>query len=472
MTSDPNSSSLSPLVASLRAKTTTALLEKNRGEARALLGRLVSLSGNQNDKNNLSELIRGVKQEVDRHIAGGESFRNLLLNGTPLEDIQKGLSAKIPYWRAFANDLPDLQLARNGLPAHEDPVLKQRLKAMEGKLAAGAVDEVLQEWMELGALSAAADGGFAQMMDVLCGLSEAWAGKEWAMAKTIRIEAVRLLDSDGSVSYRQGCENYLRKVETQLGWESYFEAKSDISKLSKLDRQTALKELNEAKSQFEKFSQTDSWGKETLQRMNNTIESIQQLEERIKAIENKLAEGKVVEVVAEWEKLGKLSAAADVGFAQVVDVLNRLLKAMEGKNWATSEIIRAEALERLASDNSVSYRQGCKDYLMRVENKLGWERLLEKTTNPSTLSKPERLKVLEELHTAQVQLGLSTDTDPSVKETLERVEKTIERIEQIPDEPPKEDGGVKELKILVVLLVLVVAGALGCWVWSSRFAPN
>jgi len=472
MTADPNSSSPSTLVAALRAQTTTALLARNRGEARGLLGKLISLSGNQNDKNNLSELISGVKQEVDRYIAEGESFRDLLLNGTPLEDIQEGLASKIPYWRAFANDLPDLQLARNGLPAHEDPVLKQRLKAMEGKLAAGAVGEVLQEWMELGALSVAANGGFAQMVDVLRRLSEAWAGKEWAMAETIRTEAIRLLDLDRSASYRQGCEDYLKKVENQLGWERYFKEKSDISQLSKLDRQNVLKELEEAKNRFEELSQTDSWGKQTLERLNKTIDIIRQLEDRLKSIENKLAEGKVVEVVAEWEKLGKLSAAADVGFAQVVDVLNRLLKAMEGKNWATSEIIRAEALERLASDNSVSYRQGCKDYLMRVENKLGWERLLEKTTNPSTLSKPERLKVLEELHTAQAQLGLSTDTDSSVKETLERVKKTIGQIEQIRDEPLKEDGGGSELKILVALLILVVAGALGCWFWSSRFAPN
>jgi len=472
MTTDPNSSSPSPLVAALRAQTTTALLARNRGEARGLLGKLILLSENQNDKDNLSELISGVKQEVDRYVAEGESFRDLLLNGTPLEDIQKGLASKIPYWRAFANDLPDLQLARNGLPAHEDPVLKQRLKAMEGKLAAGAVDEVLREWMELGALSVAANGGFAQMVDVLRRLSEAWAGKEWAMAGTIRTEAIRLLDSNESASYRQGCENYLKVVGIRLGWEIYFEGKSDISKLSKSDRQNVLKELNEAKGQFEELSQTDSWGKQTLELLNKTVESIQQLEERLKAMENKLAEGKVVEVVEEWGIPGMLSAAADVGFAQVVDVLNRLLKAMEGKNWATAEIIRAEALERLASDNSVSYRQGCRDYLKKVENKLGWERLLEKTTDSSRLSNPERLKVLEELHTAQVQLGLSTDTDSSVKETLKRIKKTTERMEQIPDEQPKEDGGGKELKILIVLLILVVAGALGCWVWLSRFASN
>jgi len=82
MTADPNSSSPSTLVAALRAQTTTALLARNRGEARGLLGKLISLSGNQNDKNNLSELISGVKQEVDRYIAEGESFRDLLLNGT------------------------------------------------------------------------------------------------------------------------------------------------------------------------------------------------------------------------------------------------------------------------------------------------------------------------------------------------------------------------------------------------------
>jgi hypothetical protein len=263
-------------LASLRSQVRSALLSKKKAEARGALGKLVALSGVEADQINLSELIKGVGREVGRYTSECGQVRDRLLAGSSLNMIQTELDAHIPHWRAFVNDLPELSIARDGLPAHEDPSLKKRLEELEKKLAAGSVMEVLAEWEELGEPVAAARGGFVQMVETLDKLLERMNQKNWQGAESIRNDAMGLVEAYEEGSYRPGCEAFLKSTGAMLRWEMLLKKCTERTSPEKHERSNLLAELLGAKDELERLIHKDPSLKEILARTNAAIERVEQ----------------------------------------------------------------------------------------------------------------------------------------------------------------------------------------------------
>jgi hypothetical protein len=210
----------SPQAETLRNRARTALLSRRKAEARDILGKLVTLSEDPADRRNLEELIKGVDEELRKFTLAQGDLRTRLMNRIPLLTIQEELSQRMPYWRAFANDLPELALARTGLPPHEDPTLKERLGKLEMRLAAGEVLPVLEEWENMGTPAAAANPGFVQLVEILGKLGDQIEARSWKMAQTVHAEAAVLLEGDECAGFRDGTRTYLRLTEDIIRWES------------------------------------------------------------------------------------------------------------------------------------------------------------------------------------------------------------------------------------------------------------
>jgi hypothetical protein len=264
----------------LRTQARSAMLSRKKAEARGILGRLVSLSGEKSDQDNLAELIKGVEQEVGRYSSECGSVRNRLIAGSSLEMIQTELDARIPHWRAFANDLPELSITHDGLPAHEDPSLRKKLEELDKKLAAGSVMEVLAEWEALGEPVAAARGGFVQMVETLGELLKRMNRKDWPGAEKTRNDAMGLVEADEAGSYRPGCEAFLKSTGAMFRWEMLLKKSADHTFPEKREREDLLAELLGAKDELERLIRRDPSLKEILERMDGAIERLEQYRDR------------------------------------------------------------------------------------------------------------------------------------------------------------------------------------------------
>jgi hypothetical protein len=247
---DPETDQLeeSPHLSALRSQYRTAILSKRKADARGILGKLVVMSGDEDDRRNLNELIKGVESELQRYTGELGSIKKRLQDGQTLDAIQQELSSRISHWRAFANDLPDLRLARDGLPAHEDPKLKERLKVLERKLGEGAVEDVLSEWEELGAPEAAASGALVQVLNAVATLEDQIDRQEWLTAKTVLTDARSLLETEEGASFQPGYGDYLKATEDRLRWEILLKRTSSSNDLKGRERQNLLVELSRAES--------------------------------------------------------------------------------------------------------------------------------------------------------------------------------------------------------------------------------
>lgn len=265
-----------PHLDSLRVQVRSALLSKKKAEARGALGKLVALSGAAADRDNLEGLIKGVGQEVGKYASKYGEIRFRLLAGVPIIAIQNELDEHVPHWRAFVNDLPELLIARDGLPAHEDPSLRKSLEELEKKLAAGSVMEVLVEWEELGEPVAAARGGFVQMVETLGELLERMNLKDWQGAEKTQNDAMALFEADETESYRSGCEVFLKSMGAKLRWEMLLKKCAERTSPEKREREDLLAELLGAKDELERLIHKDPSLKEILARTNSAIERIEQ----------------------------------------------------------------------------------------------------------------------------------------------------------------------------------------------------
>lgn len=268
-----------PHLDSLRVQVRAALFSRKKAEARGALGKLVALSGAAVDRDNLEGLIKGVGQEVGQYTSKYGEIRNRLLAGVPIMAIQNELDERVPHWRAFVNDLPELSIARDGLPAHEDPSLRKRLEELEKKLAAGSVMEVLAEWEELGEPVAAARGGFVQMVETLGELLERMDRKDWQGAEKTRNDAMGLFEADEAGSCRPGCEAFLKSTGAMLRWEMLLKKCAERTSPEKREREDLLAELLGAKDELERLIHKDPSLKEILGRMNGAIERLEQYRE-------------------------------------------------------------------------------------------------------------------------------------------------------------------------------------------------
>ena len=123
--SEPASSLSSAHLDFLRGQVRTALLTKKRGEARHLLGQLVSLAGDTDAEENMKALIGGVTTELAAYESLAGSIHERLIVGTSHEDIQAELDKQIPHWRAFSGDIPVLLMA--GKPVMPPQVFRIRV---------------------------------------------------------------------------------------------------------------------------------------------------------------------------------------------------------------------------------------------------------------------------------------------------------------------------------------------------------
>lgn len=261
-------------VDSLRSKARGAIVSGEKAKARNILGELIKLSNEPSDQKNLRSLIHGVQLEVDKHTRKHGSIQSRLENGLNLDAIQEELNVHILYWRAFANDLKDLELARDGLPAHRDPKLKERLKVLEKQLAEGLVKDVLSEWNNLGAPEEAAGGLFLQIVrGFLTVLDEVDQG-EWQRAEIYAGHLVALLESEEASSFRDGCKKYLDPLKRRIDWELILLKQTGEGKEGSKQRRILLADLFKAKDEIQRQIGNDTTLKGLLDRVEEAIEII------------------------------------------------------------------------------------------------------------------------------------------------------------------------------------------------------
>jgi hypothetical protein len=271
---DPETDQLeeSPHLAALRSQFRTAILSKRKADARGILGKLVAMSGDEDDRRNLDELIKGVVSELQRYTGEQGGIKKRLQGGTTRDEIQQELGSRISHWRAFANDLPDLQLARDGLPAHEDPKLKDRLKFLERKLAEGAVEDVLSEWEELGAPEAAAGGLFVQIVDGFSTVLDQVNQAKWSQAVIDARPLAVLLELEEAISIRDGCKKYLDPLKRRIDWEVLLLNQTGEGKEGRKKRRILLEDLIKAKDEIQRQIGKNTALKDLLVRVEEAIE--------------------------------------------------------------------------------------------------------------------------------------------------------------------------------------------------------
>lgn len=310
----------SPQVESLRTRARSALLSRRKADARDILGKLVPLSGDPGDRKNLDELIKGVDEELRNFTASRGSIEKRLLDRTPLETIQEELTQRIPHWRAFANDLPGLNRARAGLPAHADPTLKDRLKDLEARLGAGEVLAVLEDWDNMGTPAGAANPGFVQLADILGKLSEQIEARDWKASQTAHYETVNLLKEDECAAFRQGVETHVRHTGEIIRWETLLtECKGYLPAPDRKNKQRLAEALYAAADGIARRVGSDSSLKDLQTRLLNMREKIESAEAKperkgsgmIWAILIMLAI--VAALIAAWFRLGFSSPQARSG---------------------------------------------------------------------------------------------------------------------------------------------------------------
>ena len=219
MSRSPQDASEAKQFGAMRDRVRGALLSKRKAEARDLLGKLVVLSADSEDRKNLAGLISGVEEEFRRYLRAHGEIRTRLTDGSPLEVIQQELDCSIPHWRAFVNDLPGLNLARIGLAPSEDPSFRVQVEGLEKRLMEGEVDPVLEDWENLGSPKAISSAGFAQTVELLSRLSRLLEEKDWGGARGVHLECTAFLEEEEGKRFQNGVETHLRRSGELIGWE-------------------------------------------------------------------------------------------------------------------------------------------------------------------------------------------------------------------------------------------------------------
>lgn len=251
-----------------------ALLSKRKGEARQLLGQLISLADDESARENLKALVDGVLNEVRSYTASSGPIRERLVAGTPLSAIHRELDEKLPHWRAFVSDFPDLKLAKEGLEAHEDPALKQRIKELEKKIATGAIPDAIDDWDALGRPETAASGIFVQIMNGLTRLQEHHDSKDWKRALLSHDELQPLLESGEASEFQPGLQNHLASLYNLIRWETLLQRTAISGEHSRRDRRSFLEELFKAKDEIQRLAIRDNSLKDLQERVETAIEEM------------------------------------------------------------------------------------------------------------------------------------------------------------------------------------------------------
>lgn len=238
-------------IASLRLDARGALMARKRADARVILGRLVSMSGDADDAKNLEVLVESVREEVSQYTRKSGDIGERLRSGIPLSAVQAELDKAISHWRAFTNDLAELAIARDGLPAHEDPELKRKLGELEKKLTEGAVHEVMSSWIEIGQPEAAAKGVFVQILNAFADLDASIQKQNWKGAKQRTTALRQLMETEDGIPFQNGCHPQISTIEDRLRWELILMKCESSTGLTGRERSRFLVELSRANNDIE-----------------------------------------------------------------------------------------------------------------------------------------------------------------------------------------------------------------------------
>ena len=274
MTESTADSHSSAHLESIKGQLRAALLKKKRGEARHLLGQLISLTNGDQGQENLKSLLDAVSAEVKAYTKASGSVRDRLVSGASLSSIQAELDTALPHWRAFVNDFPELLLAKEGLAPQEDPALKIRIKELEKKIAKGSVAEVVLEWDELGRPDSAAKGILVQILDGLSTLMEGIEARHWGQASASHAQLEGLCDNEDTEIFQPGLGNYLTQVKNTLRWEGSLGRLATAGQSGAKARQKLLGELFKAKDEIQRLSFKDKSLGELQERVEEAIEEL------------------------------------------------------------------------------------------------------------------------------------------------------------------------------------------------------
>jgi hypothetical protein len=253
---DSNNFSAPSHLESLQGQVRAALLTKKRGEARHLLGQLVSLSGDADAVANLKILVSGVCSEVMAYETVSGSIRERLAGDATPAEIQEELDLRIPYWKAFLRDVPVLQIAKDGLADHDNPIILTKLKTLVDHMKAGRMDEALNLWKDLGEPTGAADGVLVQILQLLGRIRDDIEKKNWPSAWSSLKSLQELKKSANLTAYEPGLGEHFAQRERNLGYEMLLVRAGTCGSGGKI-RRTMIEELITAKTEIDARAASD-----------------------------------------------------------------------------------------------------------------------------------------------------------------------------------------------------------------------
>ena len=253
---DSNSTTTSPHLDFLRGQVRAALLTKKRGEARHILGQLISLSDDSDAVENLQTLVGGVLSEVAAFESRAGLIHDRLAAGGTTSEIQLDLDSQIPYWRAFTADIPVLLLAKNGLSDYDNPIIKAKLMTLPDHIKAGRMDEALQLWKDLGEPTGAVNGILVQTLQFLCKIRDNIEKQNWSSALSSLKGLLQLRKTSNLTDYDPGLRDYIALHERNLGYELLLNRADDCG-TGKRVRKAMMEELFSAKTEIEARTASD-----------------------------------------------------------------------------------------------------------------------------------------------------------------------------------------------------------------------
>ncbi len=258
----------------LRGQVRAALLTKRKGEARHLLGQLVSLASDQDAKDNLKTLVSGVSFEVASYESRSGFIRERLANGIEVEVIRTELDNQLPHWRAFTGDVPVLLMAKNGMEDRENPLLKEKVSAVAAHLKTSCIPDALELWAKLGEPTAAADGMMVQIIELVAKVQTELQKSNWQAAQVTLDNLRQLAGSSQAAIYEPGLSQYVGKTTRLLGCETLLMRSTAPVIKKDRERRALLEEIMQAKGELETLAVEDSTLLPYKERMDEAIERL------------------------------------------------------------------------------------------------------------------------------------------------------------------------------------------------------
>lgn len=260
-------------LAALQEQLTAAMMTHKRGEARGILDQIISLSGSEEAKKNLNTLVAGVIAEAQDFERGRGTIQERLSGDTDLPQIQAELDKKIPYWRAFVDEIPGFRHAADGLPAHDNPRLKEKVATLVQMISDGQVTSAAAGWNKVGKPAGATSEVITGILNDLWHLEAQCATKKWPDAgKSLdRLQAV--VDQETAKPCAPGLASYLKNTGETVRCELLL-AQATAGPGSKIEHTKLIAELQGLHTSLSAHSVSGSTSEQRkmLERLEEMIE--------------------------------------------------------------------------------------------------------------------------------------------------------------------------------------------------------